>query len=688
MKHSETLPVTPKLSPSVSSHIRKHVSICETKEFWQTQRVEGKVDFIFKQIQERLNLLCKKIKAGSATDREYRSAFLLANEDLQSKASNKSSKDVKLPKGKDQTLKTKEKPSASIYDFGKEVIRPIPDMHRNLCAIIESGRHEEHICGPKCLSGIDLYFSRDGNPLKYPILCHFKRLPANSDLSSRMLNIKYKAPCGKTLRDFKDVRSYLFQTKCNFLFLDHFSFSSYIQLDRNYRILLKSSSVVQEADISREVENIPVSFCNEIDNTRPSPFKYREAPWPRGYALDNFTDLFKGCCDCTDGCLDVSKCACLQLTAQGYNQKISPNQKGTPGYKYRRLQNPIPTGLYECNVSCRCNRTMCQNRVVQQGLQVRLQVYKTKEKGWGVRCLDDLDKGTFVCIYAGRVMMKAVDAGTQQHTIPCRMPTTDDKPSSACSKRKRHASHSDSEISIVPLTSANNRKPGDPPVTTNPKPQEGVTSRDKGLDIKRGNMDFSSIRRPKSKTAMLQKRRKEVLEKGVVTVQISSDEEDDQPAPSAPKASNASSSRHQGEKLGDVAKNMARDMMRTNDTGYSSDNSTLSTRSSDSYPHLAASKENLAIQHPDSAEELCIIDASQEGNVARFFNHSCSPNLFVQHVFVESHSKKFPWTAFFTKSLVKAGTELTWKYNYVIGSAPDMEIPCLCGSKTCRGKII
>ncbi|XP_025030304.1 histone-lysine N-methyltransferase SETDB2 isoform X2 [Python bivittatus] len=49
---------------------------------------------------------------------------------------------------------------------------------------------------------------------------------------------------------------------------------------------------------------------------------------------------------------------------------------------------------------------MCQNRLVQHGLQVRLQVFGTEKKGWGVRCLDDIDKGTFVCTYAGRLMTR------------------------------------------------------------------------------------------------------------------------------------------------------------------------------------------------------------------------------------------------------------------------------------------
>lgn len=44
---------------------------------------------------------------------------------------------------------------------------------------------------------------------------------------------------------------------------------------------------------------------------------------------------------------------------------------------------------------------MCTNKLVQHGLQVRLQLFKTQNKGWGIRCLDDVAKGSFVCIYAG-----------------------------------------------------------------------------------------------------------------------------------------------------------------------------------------------------------------------------------------------------------------------------------------------
>lgn len=34
----------------------------------------------------------------------------------------------------------------------------------------------------------------------------------------------------------------------------------------------------------------------------------------------------------------------------------------------------------------------------------RLQLFKTPQKGWGVRCLNDIPKGAFVCIYVGNLL--------------------------------------------------------------------------------------------------------------------------------------------------------------------------------------------------------------------------------------------------------------------------------------------
>ena len=37
-------------------------------------------------------------------------------------------------------------------------------------------------------------------------------------------------------------------------------------------------------------------------------------------------------------------------------------------------------------------------------LLICFQVFKTENCGWGIRCLDDIPKGQFICVYAGEVL--------------------------------------------------------------------------------------------------------------------------------------------------------------------------------------------------------------------------------------------------------------------------------------------
>ncbi|KAH9306429.1 hypothetical protein KI387_010833, partial [Taxus chinensis] len=59
--------------------------------------------------------------------------------------------------------------------------------------------------------------------------------------------------------------------------------------------------------------------------------------------------------------------------------------------------------VYECNSMCSCNKE-CPNRVLQKGVQVKIEVYKTKQKGWAVRAVQAISRGTFICEYLGEVL--------------------------------------------------------------------------------------------------------------------------------------------------------------------------------------------------------------------------------------------------------------------------------------------
>ncbi|WVZ81478.1 hypothetical protein U9M48_028852 [Paspalum notatum var. saurae] len=60
--------------------------------------------------------------------------------------------------------------------------------------------------------------------------------------------------------------------------------------------------------------------------------------------------------------------------------------------------------IKECWSKCGCSM-QCGNRVVQRGIACNLQVFSTQEgKGWGLRTLDELPKGAFVCEYVGELL--------------------------------------------------------------------------------------------------------------------------------------------------------------------------------------------------------------------------------------------------------------------------------------------
>ncbi|XP_062220080.1 histone-lysine N-methyltransferase SUVR5-like [Phragmites australis] len=65
------------------------------------------------------------------------------------------------------------------------------------------------------------------------------------------------------------------------------------------------------------------------------------------------------------------------------------------------LQEGYP--IYECNSSCNCD-TSCQNKVLQKGLLVNLELFRTENKGWAIRAAEPIPQGTFVCEYIGEVV--------------------------------------------------------------------------------------------------------------------------------------------------------------------------------------------------------------------------------------------------------------------------------------------
>ena len=69
-----------------------------------------------------------------------------------------------------------------------------------------------------------------------------------------------------------------------------------------------------------------------------------------------------------------------------------------------KIRVPPGTPIYECNKRCSCPPD-CHNRIVQRGSQVKLCVFRTSNgRGWGVKTLKKIKKGTFVTQYVGEVI--------------------------------------------------------------------------------------------------------------------------------------------------------------------------------------------------------------------------------------------------------------------------------------------
>lgn len=114
------------------------------------------------------------------------------------------------------------------------------------------------------------------------------------------------------------------------------------------------------------------------------------------------------CCECTDDCSDRNSCPCWQLTLVGSHYDGAPHEQI---YQNKCLYTVVSTGIYECNSNCKCS-TKCTNRVAQQPITHNFEVFMTKNCGWGVRCLNDLPRGAFICCYFGHLQTKKVSIDT------------------------------------------------------------------------------------------------------------------------------------------------------------------------------------------------------------------------------------------------------------------------------------
>ncbi|KAJ8024057.1 Histone-lysine N-methyltransferase SETDB1 [Holothuria leucospilota] len=636
----------------------------------------------------------------------------------------------------------------------------------------EKKKFVPHSCGPNCVASswpLEPERATNINPLKLPHVCGWTRELMKPHSTTNRKQILYKTPCGMTLRSMEDVDLYLTQTKIHYLAVDHFDFSPYVfTLTRKFK---GKSNNFEIPDISHGDEPTPVMCVNEVDDSPPPVFKYVAHRKELDGNKINLDPGFLVCCDCTDNCKDKAKCACQQLTIEA--TKVTPPGVANPdaGYVYRRLLQSFPTGLYECNDKCKCS-SQCHNRVVQNGLQLRLQVFKTEKKGWGIRCCDDIPKGSFVCVYSGHIwddeeanlrgqqgrdqyfaeldhieVVEKIKEGYESGVESDLSEDDDDEEETGGGTTGKKSkppvdqdwdlsppSDSSSDDEFIPSNVKMKKKS-----TNTPEPKKVTeTSQSPGgtkLVLRRTSEEKSgdswSVTFAREKAQLLQESPSKILygynpnpgkvldqdqieafrqrqqarkqrrskgqqpKKQLFEAKDDMSSESDSNSVVAMESGNLKSYEF-ASKLMEVASQYAADHNQENLIPPTM----TPTTAKKGQVEAKEEKKSIAVKNGKSkekvrptrsyfGEEHCyIMDALEAGNLGRFFNHSCSPNLFVQNVFVDTHDLRFPWVAFFAARYLRAGTELTWDYAYEIGSVPGKELRCYCGSRYCKGRLL
>uniref|UniRef100_A0A8C0KMS3 Histone-lysine N-methyltransferase SETDB1 n=1 Tax=Canis lupus dingo TaxID=286419 RepID=A0A8C0KMS3_CANLU len=658
-----------------------------------------------------------------------------------------------------------------------------------------------HVCSYTCLSRVRPMRSaqyRGKNPLLVPLLYDFRRMTARRRVNRKMgFHVIYKTPCGLCLRTMQEIERYLFETGCDFLFLEMFCLDPYVLVDRKFQPYKPFYYIL---DITYGKEDVPLSCVNEIDTTPPPQVAYSKERIPgKGVFINTGPEFLVGC-DCKDGCRDKSKCACHQLTIQATactpGGQINPNS----GYQYKRLEECLPTGVYECNKRCKCDPNMCTNRLVQHGLQVRLQLFKTQNKGWGIRCLDDIAKGSFVCIYAGKILTddfadkEGLEMGDEyfanldhiesvenfkegyESDAPCSSDSSgvdlkdqedgnsgtedpeesndDSSDDNFCkdedfstssvwrSYATRRQTRGQKENGLSEIASKDSRPPdlGPPhipippvipvggcnPPSSEETPKNKVASWLSCNSVSEGGFADSDSRSSfktseggegragggrgenvngSSPFTLLSSHPS--VSQDVLTLSSSTESEGESGTSRKPTTGQTSATAVDSDDIQTISSGSEADDFEDKKNMSGPTKRQVAVKSTRGFAlksthGIAIKSTNMAsVEKGESApvrkntrqfydgEESCyIIDAKLEGNLGRYLNHSCSPNLFVQNVFVDTHDLRFPWVAFFASKRIRAGTELTWDYNYEVGSVEGKELLCCCGAIECRGRLL
>ena len=404
---------------------------------------------------------------------------------------------------------------------------------------VERRKFRSHECSPHCLNNSIIIALQKKNeacsPLSLPLQHGWDRQLAR--YSNRGLRrVFYLAPCGRRLGSLQEVLRYLKITKCQ-LKIEMFNFNWEVHV---LDIFQAENVKISIKDFSYGAEAVPISCVNSVDEEYPGDLEYCTERLPQKFSI--LADAgFLVCCDCEDDCASKTSCQCAQLTVESTQGQKGNKVRPSAGYVYKRLPDSVMTGIYECNSGCKCSQS-CLNRVVQRPISQNLQLFKTYNRGWGLRTLNDIPAGTFICTYVGKMY-----EGREGNTVG-----------------KNYGDEYFADLDLIEVVE-------DPKRARDNESDEGL-GLDTSLEENVGpdSQKITTTQPTRKSTRKSSRKKTSVKKKPVKEARVPKDFKS------------------------------VRSMFGDDQDSY-------------------------------------IMDAKQKGNIGRFLNHSCYPNVFAQNVFVDSH---------------------------------------------------